>query len=264
MGFEIIEISQKKIKDFRKLKLKKYRYLTNTFISEGYRLFTASSNHKSANISEVLLDNSYTNISRRDYIVEECKNKKIPLYSCSTKEIKSISDEKTPSGIIFTSKLQVNSNEDLYKIKKDNCLYLENIADPGNLGTIIRTAAWYGIEDILLSPNSVDPFNMKVVRASAGGIYCVRIFENILLEPLKDFAISNNYELISTVVQGGVLLNNWKVSQKNIIFLGSEANGLSDAARQIIDQSVSIPGCKKIESLNLSVTAGIILNHLKI
>ena len=120
----------------------------------------------------------------------------------------------------------------------------------------------YGIQDIILSPKSVDPFNMKVVRASAGGIFYVRIYKDILLDQVKDYALSNNIELISTVVQGGVLLNDWKVSEKNIIFFGSEADGLSDSAKKIINQSVSIPGSNKIESLNLSVTAGIILNYL--
>jgi len=262
MQYKYQQISTSKLKAIRKLHLKKYRYQTQTFICEGYRLFTAAINANARNIIEVILSSAEFENPQNDLIVSLCKKYNIPVFSCSEKEFQSISDEKTPSGILFVSKLQTLNHNNLDQVSSKNCIYLENIADPGNLGTIIRTAAWYGIRDIFLSPGSVDPFNMKVVRATAGGIFFVNIFNNIEAVSIKNLALANKYKTISTVVDGGTSINEWKVSAKNIIFFGSEASGLTQSTQSLIDQSVTIPGSGQMESLNLSITAGIILNHI--
>jgi len=100
------------------------------------------------------------------------------------------------------------------------------------------------------------------VRASAGGIFNVNFYLNTELKTISDFGLKNKYNFVGTTVEDGESLSNWKVSDKNIIFFGNEANGLTNSALKLLNKKITIPGSSKMESLNLSVTAGIVLNHL--
>lgn len=260
MALEVI--SQNKLKTIRKLKLKKYRYLNNNFICEGYRIFSEAIKQRPEQVSEVLLTKNFIDSSYGKSTIEKCKINNIPVYLCSEKTMESITDLQTSPGILFTAKLIVYSETELKNIKQGNCIFLENVSDPGNIGTIIRTAAWFGIHNILLSPSSVDPFEMKVVRATAGSIFYINFYTNIKIESLKKMSKEYGFQLISTVIKDGIPLSNWKVSAKNIIFFGSEASGLTKSALKISDRAISVTGNGELESLNLAVSAGIIMNHL--
>jgi TrmH family RNA methyltransferase len=262
MNSFISPISQAKLKTLIKLKLKKYRYYTKTYLCEGYRLFTAALASNSQGIREVILSDSFIKNSYYSNVLDICNQNKIPIYDCTDRTFKSLSDEKSPSGLIFVMSLSFFQNSDVFDISENIIIYIENIADPGNLGAIIRSASWFGIEHILLSPGSVDPFNPKVVRATAGGIFNLNLYLDIELETVTEFGINNKSDFIGTIVQDGTSLSNWKVSDKNIIFFGNEANGLTKSALQILTKKITITGAAKLESLNLAVTAGIILNHL--
>jgi len=262
MNSNIYPLSQAKIKTINKLKQKKYRHSTKSYFCEGWRLFIAASDSNPKDIFEIVINDSFKNSDYFSKVTEFCTDNKITIFSCTDKVFKSISDEKSPSGILFVAKLKHYENSDLSNIKENNYIYLENISDPGNLGAIIRTAAWFGLKHIFISPDSVDPFNAKVVRATAGGIFNVNVYLNTDLHSLSEFGIKNKYNFIGTTVEDGEILSNWKVSDKNIIFFGNEANGLTDSALQLLNKKITIPGSGKMESLNLSVTAGIIINHL--
>jgi RNA methyltransferase, TrmH family len=258
----ISPLSLNKIKGLNKLKLKKYRYSTKTYLCEGWRLFSAVSNSNPQNILEVILNESFTNNINYSELLGFSEKRKIPVYTCTDKEFKSLSDEKTPSGLMFVTSLNYYQTSDVAGISDNHCIYLEHIADPGNLGVIIRSAAWFGIENILLSPDSVDPFNAKVVRASAGGIFSTKLYLDINLDTITKFGLNSGYEFIGATVDNGIQLSNWKVADKNIIFFGNEANGLTNSAIELLNKKITISGVGNLESLNLSVSAGIILNHL--
>jgi len=255
-------LSQTRIKALNKLKLKKFRYSTNSYLCEGWRLFSAAFESHPQDILEIIVNDTFKNSYNFKKVLNFCKQSKVPVFICTDKIFKSISDEKTPSGIMFVMTIKYFQNSDIPKINDNNCIYLENISDPGNLGTIIRTAAWFDFNIILLSPESVDPFNPKVIRASAGGIFNVNLYLDIELDALSKFGVKNKFEFIGTTVKNGTPLTNWKVSDKNIIFFGNESNGLTNSAKQLLNKRITVTGSGELESLNLSVTAGIILNHL--
>jgi TrmH family RNA methyltransferase len=151
-------------------------------------------------------------------------------------------------------------NEDLLLTLEDKLLlYLDRISEPGNLGSILRSASWFGVKSILLSPECVDPWNPKAVRASAGSIFKLNIFTDLKFIFLKDRFKKKGYQFISTVVFDGLPLNEWKIGKKTIIFLGQEASGLSKEILKHVDGHINIPGAGNVESLNLSVATGIIL-----
>ena len=262
MNLNIQLLSQAKIKSISKLKQKKYRYNTNTFLCEGWRLFISATESIPNEILEIIISDTFVSSDNYYNLKKILFEKEVSIFTCSDKIFKSISDEKSPSGILFITRLKHYGYSELINIKENNCIYLENISDPGNLGTIIRTAAWFGINNIILSPGSVDPFNTKVVRATAGGIFQVNLYLNITLDSIEEFGKKNNYHLVGTTVENGESLSSWKVFNKNIIFFGNEANGLTDSALNILNKKITIPGSGKLESLNLSVTAGIFLNYI--
>jgi len=245
----ISPLSQAKIKALNKLKQKKYRYSSKSYLCEGLRLFSAASESNPTNILEIIVNESFKNSSLFSEILNYRNQLQTPILTCTDKIFNTISDEKSPSGIMFVMSLKYFQNNDVSKIIENNCIYLENISDPGNLGTIIRTAAWFGFNHILLSSDSVDPFNPKVVRASAGGIFNINLYLNTTLEAISEFGIKNKYKFVGTTLENGESLSNWKVSDKNIIFFGNEANGLTDSASQLLNKKITVPGPGNLDHL---------------
>ena len=136
------------------------------------------------------------------------------------------------------------------------------VSDPGNLGTIIRTAAWFGIDQIILSPGCVDPFNTKVIRSSAGTLFGTKFFCSVPFESLKAFAEEERYRLIATVPRGGIAPRALERSGRDILLLGQEAEGLDRNILSAAGCRVSIAGSGPVESLNLAVACAIILYEL--
>lgn len=240
----------------RRLHQKKYRNEEKMFIAEGIHSLKEATATSSYPIKEIVIISGISE-SLRNILPDD-----ISIYECSEREMKSISTEKTPQGVLAVCHQREVTFEDLSAHSSDLLLYLDRIADPGNLGTIIRTAAWFNVDKILLSPLCVDPFNTKVIRASAGGMFRTEIFQSIEPELLSRFAKKNNYKLIAAVPEGGTPVHQWKRSKKDIILLGQEASGLSRDIIKYADESVSIPGKGRVESLNLAVATAIILYEI--
>jgi len=172
-------------------------------------------------------------------------------------------EEQAPQGIaLLVKKPDYNLKES--PPSENLLLYLERINDPGNLGTIMRTALWFGINTILLSPDSVDPFHPKVQRAAAGCAPHLRIYEQISADEALNFSGLRGYDLAGTAARGGrslTALNTIK-GRKTIFAFGSEGHGLSpELQRHCSDlYTISRPGSG--ESLNLAVSVGLFLYQL--
>jgi len=136
---------------------------------------------------------------------------------------------------------------------------LDGVTDPGNLGTIIRTAEWFGVSGLVVDGLGVDPFNEKVVRASMGSIFRVKIWESADLASDLKTVRKSGYKLIVTDVRG----SDGAVPKGNIcLVMGSEAHGVSPKVAQLADAKYSIKGSGKAESLNVAVSFGIALYDL--
>ena len=234
-------LSLSKQKSIRKLRQKKYRQSENAFIGEGFRLFDAASKSPQTAIIDIILSSTLAGCKQAEGVIKEAKKRNIPVFSASDKLVQALSDEVTPSVLIFT-------------IKK-----LPMTADPGNMGAIIRSAAWFGVNDVVLSPGCVDPFNSKSVRATAGAVFETRIYPDIGFDWLYRQFKDKKYAFIATVAGDGKSPNQWHIKGKSLIFFGQEASGLSAQILEAADLWLTIPGSGKIESLNLSVAAGVIL-----
>lgn len=174
----------------------------------------------------------------------------------TTKEATRISHLKNPSPYIAIVKIpEVN-----YKIEKKPILfYLDQINDPGNLGTIVRTLDWFGFNQVICSPHTVDAYNSKTVMASMGSVFRVNVIYKEFKTVLEEFS---SHKIVTTQMNGNNIYNH-AIQQSSIIVFGNEANGISKQIENLSDVQLQIPKFGKAESLNVSISVGIVANEIK-
>ncbi|MBT7573658.1 MAG: RNA methyltransferase [Flavobacteriaceae bacterium] len=235
-------LSKNEIKLIKSLKYKKQRYLNKMFVVEGKKSIYEFINSKfvlhklfSIDISEFSVNN---------------------VVRLSKSELEKISFLSNPNDHLAIFKIP---NEK--PINKNNLLVgLESINDPGNLGTIIRTCEWFGVEDIVCSLDSVDCYNPKVVQSAMGSLSRV----NITYLDLENFLNSESLNRFGTFIKGESVYENKISTDNGIVVFGNEANGISSNLRSLIDVELTIPRFNNKsypESLNLSNSLGIILSE---
>ena len=235
-------LSKNEIKLIKSLKYKKQRYLNKMFVVEGKKSISEFINSKfvlhklfSIDISEFSVNN---------------------VVRLSKSELEKISFLSNPNDHLAIFKIP---NEK--PVNKNNLLVgLESINDPGNLGTIIRTCEWFGVEDIVCSLDSVDCYNPKVVQSAMGSLSRV----NITYLDLENFLNSESLNRFGTFINGESVYEKKISTDNGIVVFGNEANGISSNLRSLIDVELTIPRFNNKsypESLNLSNSLGIILSE---
>lgn len=235
-------VSDKQIKIIKSLKLKKNRIKHNLFVAEGDKtileLITAGFNI-----------NSLCSINRQ---IEGVKNSVIQLSKPELNKISNLSNPKNSLGVFEIPKpKKINYNKLI--------IGLDNISDPGNLGTIIRLCDWFGIEDLICSFDTVDCYNPKVVQASMGSISRV----NITYLDLQKTLENNSLKTYGTYMQGDSIFEIDEI-KNGVILFGNEANGINPNLSKFIDKRLSIPRfgkLKKTESLNVANALSIVLSE---
>lgn len=173
----------------------------------------------------------------------------------SQKEMDAISALKTAPGILAVTKFPKRSDLNL----GNKVIILDNLKDPGNLGTIIRTAEWFGITDIILSPESVEEFNPKVIQSTMGSFFRVNMHRKSLADSILDLK-SKGYTVLGADMEGTSIKEmNWP--DKMGLVIGNESHGISSEVSALIDEKITIPGSGNAESLNAAVATSIIISH---
>ena len=234
-------IENEHIKEIKKLNQKKYRDLNNKFIVEGEHIVNEAI--KANIVEEILLleGNEITYKGKVSFV--------------TIKVLKYITELENPSKVIAVCK-KINN-----VIKGNHILALDNIQDPGNLGTIIRSAVAFNIDTIILSKNTVDLYNSKVLRSTQGMIFNINIVVSDLEKEIKELK-NKNYKILTTKVDGGKLIKNIEKKEKFVIIIGNEGNGVSEQLQQLSDEYIYIKMNEKCESLNAAIATSIILYEL--
>ena len=181
---------------------------------------------------------------------------KIDYIQVPSNIFKLISEVEKPQGVLAIIEKE-NQKEDI-DYSQDIILALDDLQDPGNLGTIIRTADSVGLKQILISKGTTDPYNPKVIRSTMGAIFRVKIIEcENLGQTLKNIQ-KNNYQIVVTDLNTDKSIYDIKM-QKKVIVIGNEANGVSKEIKEQSDIKAIIPMFGKTESLNASIATGVIL-----
>jgi len=190
-------------------------------------------------------------------IIEQAEQNAINLVRIPESDLEDVSTLVNPEGVLSIGK--IGKTEGWNGKLSGQALYLYRINDPGNLGTILRTAAWFGLENILLSSGSVDPYNPKVVRAAMGGLFHVNVFRNVDFQQIQNI---NKYQLIAADMSGQSIQKREQLPENFILCLGSESHGLPSKIMEATALTLSIPKKGKGESLNLAVSAAIMIKDL--
>jgi len=234
-------IENNKIKDLKKLQNKKYRDKKGLFLVEGRHLTLEA--YKTGYLKEMLLDN----------------DELFPLdvmTNYMTNNVKSyLSELNNPSNIIGICEKKLG------EIKGDRIVYLDCIQDPGNLGTIIRSCVAFNIDTLVLSKDTVDLYNSKVIRATQGLIFHL----NIVIMDANEFIPSlkeKGYKVYGTRVTHGKSLKTIAKNNKFVIIMGNEGNGISEVSSELCDEFIYIDMNSNCESLNVGVATSIILYEL--
>lgn len=230
-----------RIKEIRKLQTRKYSLANELFLIEGENL-----------IEEAIKNN----LLKELYVLEGYNCKYDFPYDYVTLDVmKSISDLKSTPRLLGVSSY-------IKKNKLGNKLViLDGVQDPGNAGTIIRSAVAFGIDTIIFSKDSVNPYNEKVLRSTGGMIYNINIIIDEIENQIKQLK-QNNIKIIGTSLQKSISLDKLEKTENYAIILGNEGNGVRKEILSLCDQITRIDMDSKCESLNVGVGAGIILYHM--
>lgn len=238
----ITSLDNKRIKNYAKLLNKKYRDEEGLFLVEGEHLVIEANN--AGCIIEV--------IKCEDYDMDFDVSTTLVTYDV----IKKLSNTLNPQKVIGVCKKLDNNKKIGNKV-----LLLEDIQDPGNLGTIIRSSVAFNVDTVVLSNNTVDLYNDKVLRSSEGMIFHIDIVKRDVYQ-LVDELHNEGYKIYGTKVDGGTDLKNVTVNDKCVIVMGNEGNGVSTKLLDKCDDYIYINMNSDCESLNVGVATSIILYEL--
>lgn len=248
-------LSKSEIIGLAKLNLKKYRQSESKFIVEGKRLVQEGLN-SSLSCEEIIVSEDF-NI-KEAYFLKSLEKYSIKVSKVSNNGFNKITSTKNPQGIaaVFNIPHEVNIE------KNQNIIVcLENISDPGNVGTILRTCDWFGVKAVLLSKECAEIYNPKVLRASMGAIFTLQINECVdITDKLSEFK-KENYNLYYADMEGEDY-RKIEANEKKVIVFCNEAFGPSEELKKVCDKSITIPKKGNIESLNVAAAAAVILAGL--
>lgn len=251
-------LSKRQLQLITSLHHKKFRTIEKLFIAEGVKivqdLLTSGWEVHSLYISRDAADEmNFGDVS-------------FPVYTISERELEKISALTTSQDVLAVVRMPGRTIE-LDSLKGKLTLLLDEIRDPGNLGTIIRIADWFGIDSVFYSENSADLFNPKVVQAAMGSVFRVPVFYSDMKELLK-----YNYEKLKLPVYGTLLdgenIFDARLSKEGLILIGNESRGIREELFPYITQKLTIPSFSnstngKPDSLNAAVAAGLVCSEFR-
>lgn len=238
-----------KAKYIQSLGQKKHRDEEGLFIAEGPKLVAELLGSSRENILEVH--------AVKEWIKEYGHLHNVVVTEVSESGLQKISQLKTPNQVVAVVKKYETG--DTVVVKEKLSLVLDTIQDPGNLGTIVRIADWFGVEQIICSLDCADIYNPKVVQATMGSIARVKVFYTELEKWLKS---QKNISVYAAALEGQDITNMDRLKE-GLIIIGNESKGISNEIMELVNEKITIARKGQAESLNAAVATGIILSHLR-
>jgi TrmH family RNA methyltransferase len=236
-------LSKNEIKFLRSLHQKKYRDLERKIVVEGERIITDIITRHPQSIERIIVLRNFSG-NQSDFFKFECA-------AVDNQVFEQISASKNPQGVLALIHFPVFQFN-----PTDFVLVLDGVQDPGNLGTILRTAAWYGVKQIVCSPDTVDVCNPKVVQASMGAVYDV----NISYQDLEAFLNKQNAPIYGALLEGKSVYKTTLI-KPSILVMGNEGNGIRINIQKGITHPIMIPKIGVGESLNVATATAILLSE---
>jgi len=252
-----MQLSKEHQKLIRSLHQKKYRTLHQSYLLEGILPLEEALKMK-APVTEILYQPFLMDKPGFQTLLNMARNRNIALYEVTPAVIKSLSTEVNPQGVIAVVAL-IPSTE---YIPSGSLLACDEIQDPGNLGTLIRMAHWFGLSGVITTPGTVDAVNPKVIRSAMGSNFHIPVFNMEISDILEKTAKS--HRILLSIVHGGIPISDVKKSDKPfLLVIGNEARGVSPQWTGDAVLPVTLPSLSDCESLNAATAAAAILSLLK-
>lgn len=234
----ITSVKNQLIKDLVSLKSSSVKKKENRFLIEGEDLVKLA---YEANLIDMILvleeNNKYSNVEQ---------------IITSEQVIEKLSNNKSPSKIIGVAHFKEN------ELSGERIIFLDNVQDPGNVGTIIRTALSFSYSAVILGNNSASIYNDKVIQSTKGALFKIPVFENISLKELKE----KGYKVVSTALKGAINYKEVELNDKFVLVFGNEGQGICEETLNLSDLLIKI-NMDHIDSLNVAIAAGILMNHYR-
>lgn len=250
-------LSKNQIKLISSLQKKKFRDQHQLFVAEGYKLIS--------DLLESKLESKYIIHTKQANISDLLKhNQELELVECDASDLKKISSLKTPSDLIGVFEIPCSEIKD-NDISQSLSILLDDVQDPGNLGTIIRIADWFGIQYVFCSKNTVDLYNPKVIQATMGALSRVKVIYTDLPQLISQF-ISTSFPVYGTFLEGETIYTS-KLNTQGFIIMGNEGKGISSELKPLVSKKLFIPNFPSnqatSESLNVSVACSIVCSEFR-
>lgn len=255
----ITSVNNQRVKDVANLKQKKYRTETGAFFAEGLRAVIEAVQF--ADLSELFFIKTEEN--KLTEIIKTAEEKGVRLYCVDEKVMAKLSDTKAPQGVLAVIKMPKDRLQKLNPgTSSDNnapVIILDRVQDPGNLGTIIRTADAVGALGLILLEGCVDAFSPKVVRASMGSLFHLPVIQDVFPEEALTWCYRHGYEPAATALKNAQNMYKADLSKKMAFIFGNEANGVAEELQAAAETRLFIPMAGQAESMNVAMAAGIVL-----
>lgn len=215
-----------------------------------------------ANISAIIFCPALLHSERGIRALKQAQARSTQLFSANEKLFASLSDTVTSQGVIAVVRHDYSDFRIKDFTKKSLLIALNDISDPGNAGTIIRTADWFGADAVLFDATTVELANPKTLRSTAGSIFHIPVFEGINLSDILPRLQHSGFQIYSASANGSCNLSEMKTPEKCMVIFGNEGAGVHPDIETLCDATVAISRFGRAESLNVSVAAGIFMAHL--
>ncbi|MBE7032107.1 MAG: RNA methyltransferase [Ruminococcaceae bacterium] len=248
----------KNLKLVRQLKKKNGREDNHKFIIEGRKMVIEALEYAAEDICCVVVSDEFC--ARELQLVQNCDKVCGRVYCVPKSLFDELSDTDTPQGILAV--MEQNTEEFVPDGDSSRILILDGVSEPGNMGTIIRTAEAIGFDGIYLMKGCTDVYAPKTVRSTMGSVFRVKLKNGCTAQSLEELK-NMGFSLIATTPSGSIALEGYKAPLKCAVIIGNEAHGVSDEVMAIADTKIRITMGGMAESLNAAIAAGIVMHWLK-
>ncbi|MFZ5967982.1 MAG: TrmH family RNA methyltransferase [Bacillota bacterium] len=246
------------IKHVKQLSLKKYRERNKEYIIEGVRTVRDAYINRKPMVAVLYCDHLKNTAGGED-LLRDLEKTDIKIYKVKDKTFKELSDTENPQGIMAIMTFESRELDDVLRKEKGFYVVLDRVQDPGNMGTIIRTADAAGADAVFLTKGCVDVYNMKTIRATMGSIFHLPVIHIDDMEAAIKQLKQTNVQLIAATLETENYHYDIQYGEKVAIVIGNEANGISPLIIEAADHKVKIPIMGEAESLNASIAGAILM-----
>jgi RNA methyltransferase, TrmH family len=258
-----LRLTRTELKWFQSLRRKKVRRAEGRFLLEGWHALDEAI-AANAPLECIAVVPERSRDAERAAALATLRERGVPIKEATEDNLTVIAETMHSQGVVAVVRMVTTDVATILSLPASLVVALDEVGDPGNLGSVLRTCDWFGVAGVLLGKGCVELHNDKVVRATAGSLFHLPILEDVDLALALMAAKRAGFRIVMTAADGELTLPSLPRGPRTVVVLGSEAHGISTPVRARGDAVVRVPRFGMVESLNVAVTCGIVLAHLRL